>query len=58
MALTDSNSEDRLVQRTFAEHLEKVLGWESVYAQCYPSHAVSGKYCISLEYLDRVLSLQ
>ncbi|MDI6809502.1 MAG: hypothetical protein QME66_11055 [Candidatus Eisenbacteria bacterium] len=32
MAITDINSEDRLVQRTFAEHLEKVLGWESVYA--------------------------
>ncbi len=26
------NSEDRLVQRTFAEHLEKALGWESIYA--------------------------
>ena len=32
MALTDINSEDRLVQQTFAEHLEKVLGWEGVYA--------------------------
>lgn len=32
MALTDINSEDRLVQQTFAEHLEKALGWESVYA--------------------------
>lgn len=32
MALTDINSEDRLVQRTFADHLENVLGWESVYA--------------------------
>jgi len=32
MALTGINSEDRLVQRTFAEHLEKVLGWESIYA--------------------------
>jgi type I restriction enzyme R subunit len=32
MALTDINSEDRLVQRTFADHLEKMLGWESVYA--------------------------
>ena len=32
MALTDINSEDRLVQQTFAEHLETVLGWESVYA--------------------------
>jgi len=27
MAYTDINSEDRLVQATFAEHLEKVLGW-------------------------------
>ncbi len=32
MAYTDINSEDRLVQATFAEHLEKALGWESVYA--------------------------
>ena len=30
--ITDINSEDRLVQKTFAEHLEKMLGWESVYA--------------------------
>jgi type I restriction enzyme R subunit len=32
MAYTDINSEDRLVQRTFADHLERVLGWDSVYA--------------------------
>jgi type I restriction enzyme R subunit len=32
MAYTDINSEDRLVQKTFAEHLQKALGWESVYA--------------------------
>ena len=32
MAITPVNSEDRLVQETFAEHLEQVLGWESVYA--------------------------
>lgn len=32
MAYTDINGEDRLVQATFAEHLEKELGWESVYA--------------------------
>ena len=32
MAYTDINSEDQLVQATFAEHLEKTLGWESVYA--------------------------
>jgi type I restriction enzyme, R subunit len=32
MAYTDINSEDRLVQATFAEHLEKVLGWKNIYA--------------------------
>ena len=32
VAYTDINSEDRLVQTTFADHLKKVLGWESVYA--------------------------
>ena len=30
--ITDINTEDRLVQQTFAEHLEKVLGWNNVYA--------------------------
>lgn len=30
--ITDIHSEDRLVQATFAEHLEKELGWENVYA--------------------------
>jgi type I restriction enzyme, R subunit len=30
--ITDINNEDRLVQATFAEHLEQVLGWENVYA--------------------------
>ena len=32
MAYTDINSEDRLVQKTFAEHLCDKLGWECVYA--------------------------
>ena len=32
MAVTPVNSEDRLVQRTFADHLERALGWDSVYA--------------------------
>jgi len=32
MAYTGINREDRLVQATFAAHLEKALGWESVYA--------------------------
>src|SRR5437763_19846 len=30
--ITDINSEDRLVQKTFAEHLRDQLGWESAYA--------------------------
>ena len=32
MAYTDINSEDRLVQATFAAHLAEALGWDSVYA--------------------------
>lgn len=32
MAITDINSEDRLVQKTFADHLHNELGWDSVYA--------------------------
>jgi type I restriction enzyme R subunit len=32
MAVTGINSEDRLVQATFAAHLKEELGWESVYA--------------------------
>lgn len=31
MAITGINSEDRLVQATFAEDLEKMLGWDYVY---------------------------
>ena len=58
MAITDINSEDRLVQKTFAEHLEKVFGWKKVYTYCYFYGDVSGKYCISCKYLDRVLSLK
>ena len=32
MAVTPINSEDRLVQATLAEHLERALGWQSIYA--------------------------
>ena len=32
MAVTPINSEDQLVQSTFAKHLEEVLGWDSVFA--------------------------
>jgi len=30
--ITDINSEDRLVQTTFAGHLHDVLGWDSIFA--------------------------
>lgn len=30
--ITDINSEDRLVQKTFADYLEQTLGWESTFA--------------------------
>ena len=30
--ITDINSEDRLVQHTFADHLHDVLGWDTAYA--------------------------
>ncbi len=29
--ITDINSEDRLVQKMFADHLRDALGWESMY---------------------------
>ncbi len=32
MAVTSINSEDQLVQKSFADHLERELGWDSVYA--------------------------
>jgi len=30
--ITDVNSEDRLVQRTFGEYLQEKVGWYSIYA--------------------------
>ncbi len=44
--ITDINSEDRLVQQTFADHLEKALGWESVYAyntETFGRHGTLGR---------------
>lgn len=32
MALNDINSEDRLAQQTFADHLRGAVGWETIYA--------------------------
>ena len=42
MAVTPVNNEDRLVQTTFAEHLEQVLGWESIYAWNHEIFGVDG----------------
>jgi len=44
--ITDINSEDRLVQKTFAEHLEKVLEWESIYVynnETFGPHGMLGR---------------
>jgi len=44
--ITDINSEDRLVQATFAEHLERNLGWETVYAwndETFGTHGTLGR---------------
>ena len=42
MAYTDINSEDRLVQATFADHLEKTLGWDSVHAWNFETFGPDG----------------
>jgi type I restriction enzyme R subunit len=42
MAITDINSEDRLVQQTFAEHLHDRLGWDSVYAWNQETFGLNG----------------
>lgn len=42
MAYTDINSEDRLVQQTFADYLERQLGWDSVYAWNQESFGPNG----------------
>jgi type I restriction enzyme R subunit len=46
MAATGINSEDRLVQATFATHLKDSLGWESVYAwndETFGPHGTLGR---------------
>lgn len=46
MALTGINSEDRLVQQTFADHLREAHGWESVYAhnaETFGAHGTLGR---------------
>lgn len=40
--ITDINSEDRLVQKTFADHLETALGWENIYAYNTESFGPAG----------------
>ena len=44
--ITNINSEDRLVQQTFADHLRDRLGWESVYAynaEIFGPHGTLGR---------------
>ena len=44
--ITDINSEDRLVQQTFAEYLHDTLGWDSVYAwnhETFGPHGTLGR---------------
>ena len=40
--ITDINNEDRLVQKTFADHLQRVLGWENVYAHNEETFGLAG----------------
>ena len=40
--ITDINSEDRLVQKTFADHLHDRLGWDSVYAWNEETSGING----------------
>lgn len=42
MASTDTNSEDRLVEQTFADYLRDKLGWESSYAWNEETFAPTG----------------
>jgi type I restriction enzyme R subunit len=44
MALTNINSEDRLVQQTFADYLRDRLGWESVYAHNQEAFGGNGSF--------------
>ena len=44
MAATGINNEDRLVQATFAAHLQKKLGWESAYAWNDETFGPSGTF--------------
>jgi type I restriction enzyme R subunit len=46
--ITDINSENRLVQQIFAEHLEHALGWGSVYAHNTETFGPNGTLgCVS-----------
>src|ERR1051326_8824549 len=40
--ITAINSEDRLVQKTFADHLHDVLGWESLYGHNEETFGLGG----------------
>ncbi len=42
MARTDVDSEDRLVRKTFADHLRDALGWDSVFARSQETFGPDG----------------
>src|ERR1017187_4489175 len=42
MAYSGINSEDSLVQATFARHLEEKLGWDSIYAWNQETFGLAG----------------
>ncbi len=60
MAVTPINSEDRLVQRTFAKHLQLELGWDSIYAwneETYGHNGTLGRINTKQAVLTRDLQL-
>ena len=42
--ITDINSENRLVQKTFADHLCDALDWESIYAYSDETFGANGTH--------------
>src|SRR5882762_1163106 len=56
--ITDINSEDRLVQKTFADYLHDTLGWDSVFAwndETFGPHGTFGRDSVRDAVLKRDL---